>query len=794
GAGGAGIGGGGGGGHIAIYASTLNLPSISVAGGGSGAANGTLVLVQVDQLPPDPISPLQIDSDSLYPVSSTHIELKWLATGDDLNAGTAAVYDLRYRIGATFANPADYQAAFQVLGEPAPALVGTTQRMRVTGLNPDTVYCFAITAVDEAGNVSSLNLSPPDSLPPAPDVLNSTVCARTEQEDHIPPAAVVTLAAAPATNGAYTYTDQILVTWTSVGDDNPTHPDNLTGTPCYPDRTPCVATSYDLRYSIAPITDDLSFANAIPVSGVPVPQPAGGAESVIVTGLQSGQTYYFAMKVRDEVPNTSPMSNVASQALALDTTAPGNVTTLDVAIGLPIKANEIPLSFLSPGDDGAPAPCPCGTPTSYILKYSETNMTSQAEFDAAATFAGSILPLAAGQTQTVAVTGLLPGTTYYFAVEALDERGNQSGLGNVLSATTLESTDSIPPGAITDLRVVTDLVTDRTVRLEWTAKGDDGDAGGLVTAFDIRYSHKKINNNTDFDNATQVTGEPPPVPPLQGRSMTVTLEPFQHMTSNTEYYFAIKAIDDGGNRSALGTLTNSNVDPGCTSKCKVRTALRLEWNLVSVAVAPSPNASNLVFGPLDGWTNACGPGDLPCLYKWISSGLGETDGCYLLLGDPGPDLDPTDACPAPNSVPVKEGDGYFFLTSATTLLNAAGTDVPVEPASDGHHGDSDGHYHLALDPDGGWNIIGNPFKEDVQLDNVNVLRDCGGTETVNSFAAAVGAGWVGNAIYVSTTADGATSVPVGYNDPEPAKLQPWQSYWFQVLLDDCAYELVIPKP
>jgi predicted thioesterase len=411
------------------------------------------------------------------------------------------------------------------------------------------------------------------------------------------------------------------------------------------------------------------------------------------------------------------------------------------------------------------------------------------------------VPHAAGQAEAVTVTGLLPGTRYYFAVEAVDERGNQGGLGNVVTAVTLQGSDPIPPGQITDLRVTVSVVTDRSVQLTWTAKGDDGDTIGSATAFDIRYSHKKINNDTDFNNATQVTGEPIPGPPGTGHGMTVNLAAFQQMTSNTVYYFAIQAIDDGGNRSPLGTLTNSNVDGSCTTKCKVRTALRVGYNLVSVPLVPSPNDAVSIFGGLDGPIDCEGNTNVPCVYSWISTGVGEFDGFYQLM----------DPCP-PNC--IVEGTGYYFYTELLPLLTASGSDIvapQLHASSDGHHTSATGHAHLALVP--GYNIIGSLFKDgDVPLVSTNVRRLSDGgscTESVLSFAGAVAANWVGNSIYVSTTADGSTNVPVPYDDGNPltqdAVLQPWQGYLLYVADDDpavngsgtpdgCTYELVIPKP
>jgi hypothetical protein len=495
---------------------------------------------------------------------------------------------------------------------------------------------------------------------------------------------------------------------------------------------------------------------------------------------------------------------------------------------------------MSPGDDGtAPSPydCPCsGAPTSYIVKYSTTPITNDADFVAATTFAWSTVPQPAGMSEAVTVTGLVDNTTYYFAVKAQDEQGNISLFGDAVSATTLPSADVTPPDQITNLLITANTITATQVPLGWTARGEGGTEPACfpvptpscaATAFDIRYSHLKIIDGAGGDCVTtigfdqiacpnsipvsdllyQVPNEPPPGPPGSGQSMTVNLQPFQVLTSNTVYYFAIKAIDEAGNTSPLGTLANSNLpngivgpdDAACTNvapfvnpssqNCNIRTRLRqTSYNYVSVPLVPSPNSPRLVFGPLDGFNGPCGPSDMPCLYRMLSSGV-----TFQLM----------DPCPA-NC--VTQGEGSFFYTYILTMLTAAGSDVPADPSDAGppvgHHADPDGHYHHPLQT--GYSIIGNPFKRDVLLSDTNVRRLPTGppscTDLTKSFADAATANWVANAIAVW---DGAADISVAYNDVVPARLQPWQGYRFRVVDDDptivaspdgCSYELVIPKP
>jgi hypothetical protein len=71
------------------------------------------------------------------------------------------------------------------------------------------------------------------------------------------------------------------------------------------------ATAYDIRYSTSPIGSDTAawWDAAIQCEGEPYPAPAGAIDSFEVT-LDLTQTYYIAMKLLDDRPNYSEISNI----------------------------------------------------------------------------------------------------------------------------------------------------------------------------------------------------------------------------------------------------------------------------------------------------------------------------------------------------------------------------------------------------------------------------------------------------------------------------------------------------
>jgi chitodextrinase len=100
--------------------------------------------------------------------------------------------------------------------------------------------------------------------------------------------------------------------WTATGDDG------LVGT----------ASQYDIRYSTTPLTE-ANWDAATLCTGEPLPKVAGGAETFVVTGLTPSTTYWFGLKVADEVPNWSDLSNVVTMT-TIDGVRPSPVSTLQV--------------------------------------------------------------------------------------------------------------------------------------------------------------------------------------------------------------------------------------------------------------------------------------------------------------------------------------------------------------------------------------------------------------------------------------------------------------------------------
>lgn len=106
--------------------------------------------------------------------------------------------------------------------------------------------------------------------------------------DTTPPAGVKDLEA--VTQAA---SDLVYVQWSATGDDEDVGQ----------------ATSYDMRYSDHLITD-LTWENAIPLDGEPIPAPAGEPQFMLINGLVPGTNYLIGLRVTDDSGNDSELSNI----------------------------------------------------------------------------------------------------------------------------------------------------------------------------------------------------------------------------------------------------------------------------------------------------------------------------------------------------------------------------------------------------------------------------------------------------------------------------------------------------
>jgi hypothetical protein len=187
------------------------------------------------------------------------------------------------------------------------------------------------------------------------------------------------------------------------------------------------AAQYDIRFSDAVINDG-NWDQATPVGAGDVPSPKAGGqiETCVVTGLESGAMYYFALKASDEAGNQSGLSNCANERTLYENVPPSDI--IDLA-AVAIDETSFELTWTASGDDGM-----SGTAKAYDVRYWPRPIVDETSWVEATEASGAPSPKPAGEAETMTIRGLSPGTSYFFAVKTTDEVGNWSGLSNMTVA------------------------------------------------------------------------------------------------------------------------------------------------------------------------------------------------------------------------------------------------------------------------------------------------------------------------------------------------------------------------
>ncbi|MCD6423858.1 MAG: DUF2341 domain-containing protein [Elusimicrobia bacterium] len=343
-----------------------------------------------DNTPPAKISDLSAMSTG----NEGEIILTWTAPGDDgtLYCNRTGRYVVKYStLGPV--DESNWSQAIEYAQSWMPVENGQIEEHKLQGLKGNTTYYFAVKTRDEAGNYSQVS--------------NST----SAYTPGISPASISDLSV--SWGGA---DDRVILKWTASGDDG----------------TVGQAESYIIKYSTSGAINNTNWGEAVEIENSITPGSAGESESFLVSGLLRDTTYWFAIKVLDEVPNESDVSNSVS-FLTTDTEKPSSITDLCV-ITTGQQSGEVKLIWTAPGDDGTR-----GKAEVYEIKFSQEKIDSISDFFLAQLFAIKT-PQEPLNTEAITITGLEPGKVYYFSVATYDNRENMSDISNSACA----SVPSVP--------------------------------------------------------------------------------------------------------------------------------------------------------------------------------------------------------------------------------------------------------------------------------------------------------------------------------------------------------------
>ena len=358
--------------------------------------------------PPDTTPPTAINNLSAQQGANPgEISLSWSASGDDGTSGsiTGGEYRLRYSTYVITSDPnfwtsgtwTDPQNKYEITWS-----TDTTpyepQFLLLKNLTEGILYYFHIWLKDDANNWS--------------DISNEASSYPKPTQDTTPPSKVTeaTLTSGPLVG-------EITLTWKATGDDGTTG-NIISGKyrikySTYPSADWDSSVGWDqigLKYQIEKTTDII----------------AGSYQTVILSNLKESVTYYIKIWLIDDQDNSSEASDTFFCYAKPE--PPSAITDLMVeGFYFGIKEGELRLSWTATGDDGD-----VGQATLYIIKVSTiSNITNDQEFAQAkdiTEFVSIVIPTPkpSGTKETLVITGLTAGVTYYFAIKVKDDIGLES--------------------------------------------------------------------------------------------------------------------------------------------------------------------------------------------------------------------------------------------------------------------------------------------------------------------------------------------------------------------------------
>lgn len=473
-------------------------------------------------------------------VLSGEVDLVW-TTPRRIGQFDPSVYELRVSSLGQISNVAEFEAA-KPLTAFSPSLLpavgaspGLAAGVTVTGLQPSVTYYFALRARD-------------GGLPPFKGAWNRNVPANLNAFNFAParffagyPEAITDLTALPGSSGG-----SINLTWTA-----PRSPNGI------------VLKEYRVKLSSQSVAelggDTTAWFNLAGSTTVVVSQvnPPGTSELLALSGLDINIRYYFGIKTVDNLGAASNIDLLASGAQANSRTKQVSPILNLTAVAVSTESGRIDLSWTSPDNSGLVPPL------RYLISASTSaNISDNAQFAAAAplsAFSASQPPaVSSGAAASMSVTGLIPLSTYYFAIRVADSNPTLTVVTNWLrvATATFNTNNSARapliagnPDAVTDLTGIASGSVLGAVNLSWTAPRNQNFTP--LSSYELRFATSSVadlgGDATAWFLAAASSAAAIVNPALPGVGVTFTLTGL----SSEVYFFAVRAIDQLGSVGPL---------------------------------------------------------------------------------------------------------------------------------------------------------------------------------------------------------------------------------------------------
>ena len=270
----------------------------------------------------------------------------------------------------------------------------------------------------------------------------------------------------------------------------------------------------------------------------PIPINAGFQEHWLIPGLQQDMLITVTIQAFDEVNNASPVETAIVTIMGNDI-SPAAISDLTI---INIGSEDFELNWTAVGNNGLE-----GLAAYYEVKI-HTEEITESNWNEIADYEQNLVPANSGTQEGLLIEGLEFLTEYFAAVKAVDDSANVAAISNIVFATTLETTDLVAPGTISDLSV--NSVGMNSFTLNWTSVGDD-DLIGTASSYIIKVHTEEITNE-NWVSLPEI--EQNLIPAISGEIesfIVIGLDPV------TSYFAAVKAVDEANNISLLSNIANT---------------------------------------------------------------------------------------------------------------------------------------------------------------------------------------------------------------------------------------------
>jgi hypothetical protein len=427
--------------------------------------------------------------------------ISWEKANDNKTAPSA----LRYRVVyASETSSIGLDAAFDPL--PASLILGQDwssdlTSINITGLSPATSYLFAIFVKDVDGEINFLG----------PQLLST--------------AELLAPTTGTGINFSLLSSNSVRVNWGAATD-------TYTASQALEYRL-VRASSPELIDTVAEVSSDLSPAVTLVQDWTP------GVTSIDVTGLSDGQTYSFAVVVKAS-PGNYAVYQVAS-IQTLDITAPSSGGNLLASL---VTNTSARLSWSEAIDNTS-----AGNKLFYKLVTAQfaASIDSVTEVDAIAGAQMLLPPTAA--TSSFDISGLTPGSPYYFNVLVTDEANNKA----IYSPLTMWTTDNTPPTPGTALSFTSINPTSMTVN--W---GVASDANPAHTTALLEYKVVRASSSSAIDSLSEINAITSSAAGLVSDwTPNITSVSASGLNEGQTYFFAVAVRDPSSNYSLYTPASQS---------------------------------------------------------------------------------------------------------------------------------------------------------------------------------------------------------------------------------------------